>query len=345
MADTALTSLLIAGVPDLPGIPYFGGNVWWVNPYKGSDTYDGKKRTTPFKTLDRAYAVGNTQGAYNDQIMLMSYGNSSSGFARIPSAVSTGGLVPTALGGAVWAKDGLHLIGISAGGVNPRSSVRLATTDVTSTNLFTVSGSGCYFQNINWFQGSALATAQKCLTVTGSRNVFRECVAAGMGIANATRTTAAGDRSLVFDGGSVENGENLWIGGQIGLATVPRGSVACAELECKATAARNVIIGARILTQAVTGGSNANLFISIPAYGLQDELLLVDCVMINNRYTGGAGLMAQAISVNAAPGGAVVLRSTQAQGVTKLETAASTFVFVDGVGGAATGGLMIANTG
>jgi hypothetical protein len=351
---TDLTGLRINGVPVLPfGLPKQSrpdSKHFYLDIYSGNDAYNGRSPNQAFKTLARAY--GAMVSGRGDTLHVLPYvdpttGATSNGFGQVIDAVDEYGLVPVLHGGAVWAKNNCHIVGDAIPGQNPRSSIRLATTDVLTTNLFTVSGSDCYFENIGWQQGSTLATAQVCLTITGQRNLFLNCAAQGFAVANATRTTVSGDRSLVFDGGGVQNGENLWIGGQIGVNTVPRGNVACAEIEAKGAAARNIILGALVATQALTGGTNANLFVLVGAGGLQDWLIIANSWMLNNAWTSGAGLMAKGVNVSATAGGALVLPRTQIGGVVAgaLQVTNNGNVLVDGVGGAATGARMIVATG
>ena len=161
------------------------GGCYFVNGDIGNDGYGGTSPQQPFKTLDRAYNA--CYGGRNEVVYVLG-GAASINFS---SAIASGGA------GLVWAKSYTHLVGLCGPG---SSGQRAHISNGASTNLYTpliqVSGNGCYFSNVEIFNGGADATkAAVALLVTGSYNAFQNCQISGGGHATAAADNSC--RSLV----------------------------------------------------------------------------------------------------------------------------------------------------
>lgn len=207
------------------------GNVYYCDPVNGLDTNDGQSPSGlplsgghgPVQSLLAGYNL--LRNGYNDALVLIGNGQSS-GSARITSFT--------------WSKNAAHLIGICApSAISQRARIANPTTAglVITANFFTVSGNGCLFQNLSWFQGAGAGqtgiAAAILMTVTGSRNAFVNCDFEGMG--DTTASVSSTSRNILISGG----GENLFSHCNIGLDTVERTS-ANASVELQAGSPRNI---------------------------------------------------------------------------------------------------------
>ena len=179
------------------------GNVFYCDPVNGLDTNDGQTSNAvplsgghgPVQSLGAGYAL--LRNGFNDVLVLIGNGQSS-GSARLAA-------------GFTWAKNAAHLIGICApSAVSQRARIALPTgagQAVITANFFTVSGNGCMFSNLSWFQGAGAGqtgiAAAILMTITGSRNAFINCDFEGMG--DATSAADAGSRSMLISAGGQEN--------------------------------------------------------------------------------------------------------------------------------------------
>lgn len=200
----------------------FTGNVYYLDPANGDDGNIGTTPTAAVKTLAQGYAL--LRDGYNDVLVLIGNG-ASTGSARITTFT--------------WAKSAAHMLGVcSPSSFSQRARIaNPTTTGLTITaNFFTVSGNGCLFQNLSWFQGAGAGqtgiAAAICMTVSGQRNVFVNCDFEGMG--DSTSATNANSRNLL-----ITAGENRFLHCNIGLDTVVRTN-ANASVEIKSNAARTI---------------------------------------------------------------------------------------------------------
>ena len=154
-----------------------------ANTYGGSsDTNSGLSPQNAVLSLTAAYNL--LRNGANDGIVLLSNGQTNS-TARLGAAFT-------------WAKSCAHFVGSCAPTiVGQRARVAPGTTTVAFKLFFTVSGNGCMFANLEFFQGFAVGTtAEICMTVSGNRNAFINCQIAGMadtdgaGQADAGRATS-----------------------------------------------------------------------------------------------------------------------------------------------------------
>lgn len=283
------------------------GNIFYCDPINGSDVSTGTAPTNvssgvgPVQSLAQGYAL--LSEGHNDVLVLIGNGLSS-GSARIHATFT-------------WSKDAAHLVGICAPSrVSQRARIAPGTTDTAFANFFVVSGNGCYFSNLQWFQGFATGIAAEiCLTVSGSRNVFNNCHIAGMGDTSSTHGAASTtSRNLL-----ITAGENFFKHCTIGLDTVAR-SVANASVEFKSGAARNVFEDCDFIAQATI--ATAIGIYTAAAASLDRYTKLERCSIINAVNSGGTAMNAW-IQVAAASGGNIVLKDCMFVGVTKVVDATS----------------------
>lgn len=229
---------------------------------------------------------------HNDVLVLIGNG-AASGSARIASFT--------------WAKSAAHLIGICApSALSQRARIANATTaGLTMTaNFFTVSGSGCLFQNISWFHGAGAGqtgiAADICLTLTGTRCAFVNCDIEGMG--DTTASADAGSRCILISGG----GEHIFSHCNIGLDTVARTN-ANASVELKSGTVRNIFEGCTFLSLSTDGLQY--MILANAAAALDRWVLCRGCIAISA--VGSTGT-AQAVfaKLAASSGGILVFDAT-----------------------------------
>lgn len=175
------------------GVPMVGsggfltqGKNFFVKPYTGSDGNSGLDPSNALKTLTKAQSLATAN--QNDVVYL---------FAESNTASTTTDYQPTSL---LWAKDMVHLIGVSAGGpYNKRARIAwLSSTAVASAlnPLFSLTGNGCLISNVSFAVGVANAYATG-VSVTSDHNRF-----VNVDIAFPTHDTvdAAGGYALTIDG-------------------------------------------------------------------------------------------------------------------------------------------------
>lgn len=287
------------------GLGFLNGNIIMLDPFAGVDTNDGI--TAPVNTLTRAYGIG--REGMNDVIALISNGLTTS-TARVNSAF-------------VWAKDALHLVGVSCGvNLSNRSRIAPSTSATGFANFFTVSGSGCLFSNVQLFQGFGTGVgAEIALTVTGGRNLFYNCHIAGMGDTNGA--TDNGSRNVKISG----TGENQFVNCTIGLDTVSRtGSNASVEFAGGTT--RNEFIDCLF---PFDSGDGNTLGVTVPAAGMDRFNLFKRCDFINAIKSGATSMTALGhIAAQTSPAGMLVYRDCGLVGIAEWEGTTKTAAYVIG---------------
>lgn len=271
------------------GLAATTGNVFYLDPKNGLDTNDGQTPATtpgghgPVKTLAAGYAL--LRSGYNDVLVLIGDGTTAA-TARLSA-------------GFTWSKNAAHLIGVCSPTLfSQRARIAPTAAIAAFANFFTVSGNGCLFQNIQWFQGfDAGVAAEICLTISGSRNVFKNCQIAGMG--DATGATDAGSRNVKLSGG----GENYFVNCVIGLDTVTR-TGANASVEVAGGTARNVFDSC-IFPFLSSDGLQYALLASAAAAG-DRYILFRNCQFINCVGSTSTAL-AELFHLVAASGGLAVM--------------------------------------
>jgi hypothetical protein len=307
------------GIPVLggSGIP-FTGKYFFIDPLYGSDGNSGREPGKAFSTIYKAYSMM-TDGA-NDVAYLISDGSSASS-ARLSKALAQSVDSTATTGVLTWAKDACHLIGITAPGVNSRARIAPPTGTYTmatfgSGNFIVASASGCLFQNLTAFQGfSTGGASQICWTESGGRNSYINCNMLGMGDAASAGSTTG--RSLLVTGA---NGENMFYGCTIGLDTQAR-STGASEVEFAGGSPRNEFNNCTIATFSTAG---ADFWLKVGANGLDRYALFDNCSFIN-PIASGAVTLTTGFSVNASPGGAILLQNCLTYGATAIDTAGKSF--------------------
>lgn len=299
------------------------GNVYFLDPANGSDASGDGSLNTPFATLAQAYAqcvAGN-----NDCVVLIANG-ATSATARVNAAFT-------------WAKAETHLLGICAPVLySQRARIAPASTTTAFTPYFTVSASGCVFQNIQWFMGFTTGTATAIgMLVSGSRNYFKNCQIAGM--ADAASAQSAGSRSLKITTG----GENVFDDCVIGLDTVTR-TAANASIEFAGATTRNRF---RRCTLPFMGSSATILgILGTGAECCDRDQTFEDCLFINQIKSTSTQMTVLGSFTSASPGGMVIFRHCAMVGATKFGDTnflANSFIDMPATS-AAGGGLMLAPT-
>ena len=244
------------------------GNIYYCDAVNGNDNSGNGSLQAPVASLAAGYAL--LVAGHNDVLVIIGNG-ASSGSQRIVSFT--------------WAKSAAHLVGICApSALSQRARIANATTSglTMTTPFFTVSGSGCLFQNISLFHGAGAGqtgiAADILLTLSGSRCVFVNCDLEGMG--DSTSATDAGSRDILISGG----GEHLFQHCNIGLDTVIRTN-ANASVELKSGTARNIFENCTFLFYSSDGlqyGILANAAAAADRF-----TLLKGCNAINAVGSGG----------------------------------------------------------
>lgn len=147
-----------------------------------------------------------------------------------------------------WANNYTHLIGLSADLPGMGQRCRIVNTSANDlATLFTVSGSGNVFRNLQFFDGKDSAADGQNVLVSGSRNLFENCFFAGMGDATASGPfSRAGSYSL-----KVTGAENYFYKCTIGLDTVDR---TAANSELIVAGQRNTFDQCIFLCSSTTAG-------------------------------------------------------------------------------------------
>ena len=323
-----LGTLEVSGVPTMGinGAPFFTGNWWFVNPLTGSDGNTGTA-DNPFATIYQAY---NTAAADNNDVIVLVGSGDTTGTARM-STVLAQTVVPSATTGTVtWAKNALHLIGMTAPtGMNararfaPPTGTYTAATFGSSGNMFNVTASGCYFGNFSLFNGfsTGASSNQICWIDSGSRNYYDSVDFGGMGDAASAGSTTATCLSINGSGG-----ENTFVNCNFGLDTVQR-TAANYTVTFTAGTPRNTFRRCRFIAD-LSSGATAGSHVSAPAGALDRWQEMTDCIFISTVASGGSA-MAQCFNI-ASTGGLILLANPASAGVTAWETSGSGYLYVTG---------------
>jgi hypothetical protein len=311
----------LGGVPLLPGIP-FGKNskVFFVDQLNGSDGQRGDKPSRALATLSKAHSLMTSNR--NDVAIVI--GSVTGTNANIASG--SGSSIGVREGATLaWSKDQCHIVGLAYNRVSQRVSIRSDGTEFTP--LVNVTGDGCVFANIHAFHGYDDDSAQICWVDGGERNAYYNVHFGGMG--NQTAADHVGGRSLTITGTGL--GENYFKDCVIGLDTVTRGA-ANSSLLISGGSTRNIF--ENCIFPAHLDSADA-LFVTIGALGI-DRFVLFDNCVFNSMGT----TMTQGMSINASPGGNVLLKDCMLVGATEYD--AGDTAFTNNPAAAATGGVGIA---
>ncbi len=291
------------------------GNVFWVRPHSGSDSYDGLSSGQAFQTLARALQACTAN--QNDVVFLCAESNTAAQTTSYQSATLD------------WNKDLTHLIGINGGPfLGQRSRISNLSSSAALNPMVKVSANGCLFSALELFQGTpASGTTSVCLQVTGQRNTFQGCQISGDGDLTAV-ADVAGTRSLLISGS-----ENVFRDCYIGLDTVIRATQTC-EVEITA--------GARIAFERCQFESYSSLSTFkavVIATGCDRWIKFKDCDFICVQNITSATAPTGALGITTM-NGQVIMRNPYVYGYAQIVTADNAYVQVLGLNGLATGHLI-----
>lgn len=291
------------GASDVPVI-FTTGNVYYIDPVNGSDGNAGNSPGSAVQSLAAGYAL--LVSGHNDVLVIIGNG-------------ATGGAVRLTAG-FTWAKSAAHMMGMCPPGrYGQRARIAPGTTATAFANFFTVSGSGCFFQNIEFYQGFVTGVAASiCMTLTGERSVFRNCQFAGMNDAVSAGDT--GSRNLLIVGPA---GEHLFEKCTIGDDTTARTALN-ASVEFQAGTPRNVFDDCIFPIYVTGGGTAALILLTAAASCLDRTTLFKQCrFLCASTFSGGSAVAALA-TLAASSGGLVLLDNCQATGITAIYSGAGT---------------------
>lgn len=235
------------------GVPP-GGRVFWLDPTRGSDSFNGDSPERAFATLPTAYAA--LRDGYNDVLYQLPGGSTSALTAEF-----------------VWSKSYAHWIGLAAPThVAQRCRITQATGTTDISPLITFSGSGNIISNVYAFAGIADAGSLINVSVTGQRNYFQNFHFAGGGHA----TSAINGGAALSLGGA----ENTYERCTVGVDTADQGAGwVCLLLPATPATTRDRFIDCDFRMHA---GNNGAMFVELMANGgLDREMLFKDCRFIN----------------------------------------------------------------
>ncbi len=310
--------------------PLSTGPAIYIKPGTGSDGASGKRPDRSLKTLSKAQTL--IAADKNGVIYLVSEDNSASGTtARISDSSFT------------FSKDGVKIQGINQNGmIGQRSRISNTSGIGAITPLMTWSANNSSMANVHVLYSEANASAKGCFDVTGDRNYFYRCHFAG--IASATQDVADA-YSL-----KVTGSENLFEECVIGIDTTDTGTGANYELTftAAATAARNIFKNCIFLTYATAVGQ---AFVNFASTGIERFVLFDNCTFINAGIAESPGSeLDTAFIVDANPGGSIILKDCCLIGAVEWDTTDSGKVFVlganaiPGSAGALTSGVAVEPT-
>ena len=318
-----ITSFGVPVLGTIGGLP-FTGNYYFVDPVNGADGNDGTPEL-PLKTLYGALAkctAGN-----NDVVVLVGDG-SSTGSARLSTALAQSINSAATAGTLNWNKDATHLIGVCApttvaqrARIAPPTGTYTATT-FNSDAFINVTASGCYFANLSVFCGFSTGSASMIAwTDSGSRNAYSNVSIYGM--ADAASAAGANARTLKLNGG----GEHTFMNCTLGGDTVAR-SAANATVELAGGTARNSFIDCTLPFQA-SAATPIGIKVGA-ASGMDRYALFKGCSFINNIGSTSTTLSALA-TLAASAGGQVVIKNSMMVGITEFGSDASSLgqIYVD----------------
>jgi hypothetical protein len=288
--------------------PTFLGNLWFVNPATGANGNIGSQPQQPFQTLEGA--LNHVVPGNNDIVF----------FAGTISLTHT----------LEWNVNDTHLIGCGVPGEIGQTAKLSYTGSASLTPLVQVTGSGCLFSNFQASHaGTVASTAQVCWQDSSQHNVYDRVQFAGMGAAG--QAGATGSRHLLIDGGAGQStpttglGDLLFSRCTIGQTGTQR-TAANANLEIQNASPRNVFRDSRFVANTSAAGA---LFLLCGASSLGDYTEIRDTLFINTIKNTSDVAMTQAFSINATQLGLILMKACRGVGMTKLETSASGFVYID----------------
>lgn len=300
---TLTNDLSVGGVLTNNGgtiVPTTIGNVYYCNPANGDDGYTGKTPDQAFASLDVAYDA--TTNNNNDVVFLI---GDSSGMTL--DATLT------------WSNNYTHLVGVCAPvGIGNRARVFLDADADDVTPMIDITGTGCVFKNLYFFDGVDDAGCLVNVRVTGDRNYFENVHFAGIG--HATVAGEANARSLVIEGAE----ECRFVHCIFGVDTIAReADNADVELKYSASAGsptRLLFEDCVWLAYTVTAGDGSVFVYTDAQFDLDRIAIFNNCLFINqpaNVITSSVA-KTQAIKAAADLNGVMLFKDCAVVGCTAL---------------------------
>lgn len=296
---------------------------FFVDVVNGSDGNTGRSMGQALATVGKAESLCTDKAG--DVVYLMNDGNT--------TGTSREATIPL-----VWDKDNTHLVGLCAPSVvSQRARITpVATAALLEAPVIDVTGSGCVFANLQIAHFAANTDTIGCqgVSVSGHRNYFYNVHIVGVPNDHSGDETDSVD--LLIDGGA----ENVFVHCAIGVDTVVRSTTnACLELTTAAT--RNLF---EDCVFAMTTDNAGPLFVKADGSGDLDRWTIFRGCSFINAVESGATSLTSAVNVHNTAGGLLMFQNCQIVGADNVAAADNGNVWVDGVGGAGTGGLSIVAT-
>ena len=301
-----------------------GKNIY-VRPRLGNDGNTGLTPVAAVKTLKQALSLATAN--QNDTVYMMCEGN---------TAANTTDYQATPLD---WNKDGVHLVGVGAADdlyLGQRSRVTNLASAASASTMFTLSANNCAISGIEFFHQAGvddLSAAQICVTVSGMRNVFKNCQISGVGAATLDTVASA---SL-----SIQGAENCFKNCYIGLDTIIRAEC-LSEITIGGNATRYVFEDCLIVGYTSSASYKAIVYTNGSAHTLG---ILKNCIVTNATGRTGVATTTGAIDVASIAGHIVILGGCVAGYSVGWASADSTKICVSApIGVAATKDMGVAPT-
>jgi len=228
------------------------GNIYFLDPTNGDDTYDGLTIDRAFKSLEVAEEAL-TAGQHD--VLIYIAGSKSLSIAE----------------SITWDKDYTHFIGLCADTFMAQRARIFHSANFSP--MITVSATGCIFKNLYFSYGRGGADNHVLMALTGDRNVFENVHFA---FANhATEGADAASRGITFAGAD----ENKFKDCVFGNDTIARSGANVAVEFTSTASARNKFEGCLFASYA--GDANP-VAIKVDAVGVDRFLWLKDCVFVNS---------------------------------------------------------------
>ena len=305
-------------LPNLPPWLGYPGNIWHVKPYSGDDSYSGKSKRKPCKSV--AAALASATDNNNDVVLLHS--------EEVSGALTSDLLAAT----LTWNKS-VHLVGVNSGvSISPRSRISPVSTYAAAGPTMNVTAGNCYFANLQIIMDVNHATPLGALALTGAlRCRFDNCHIYGM-------VYAAGDTTGAYSL-LLSNAEEIEFHDcTVGSDRTVLGANQNSQIKVAATSKNILFKDSRVRLCSVHGTNT--LFMRAPAGSLDGNIHFQNTQGINSqsRNVGGAELT-YAFLVAADAGGDVTLCPNSAFQATDLNATDAGNVYVCGV--ANIGGIMV----
>ena len=277
------------GAPLVPVFPT-AGDIYFLDPANGDDSYDGKSIDRAFKTLTAAYAA--LTANQNDVLYYLAGSSSINLTAKL-----------------TWAKNYTHFIGVCAPTCTAQRARIFQGSSATGLSpLIDITASGCMFKNLYVFQGVDDNTSLINVQITGGRNYFENVHFAGGG--HATQAINGG-ASLKLNGAE----ENTFVGCTIGVDTIAAATGMMGVL-LDTIAHRNVFKECVFRMRA--GHSGAGFVEAVDGTGFDSDNLFDKCIFINNSGTAMASAFVVPVIADASFR-KLLLRDCMFTGTTKLD--------------------------